>query len=102
VLIAQVATTGGVRAPLAHVANQVFLDLVRDPLQLRASLSAGTPHRVDDEHGLVAFETVMQWYLPFFSKSRNAMYVVVHERRTLVSVMGIGVECRPRRSTVLQ
>lgn len=30
VLIAQVATTGGVRAPLAHVANQVFLDLVRE------------------------------------------------------------------------
>jgi hypothetical protein len=27
VLIAQIATTGGVRAPLAHVANQVFLDL---------------------------------------------------------------------------
>jgi hypothetical protein len=30
VLIAQVATTGGVRAPLAQVANQVFLDLVRE------------------------------------------------------------------------
>lgn len=28
VLIAQLATTAGVRAPLAHVANQVFLDLV--------------------------------------------------------------------------
>ena len=25
VLIAQIATTAGVRAPLAHVANQVFL-----------------------------------------------------------------------------
>ena len=30
VLIAQVATTGGVRAPLAQVADQVFLDLVRE------------------------------------------------------------------------
>jgi hypothetical protein len=30
VLIAQVATTGGVRAPLAQVASQVFLDLVRE------------------------------------------------------------------------
>lgn len=30
VLIAQLATTGGVRAPLAHVANQVFLDLARE------------------------------------------------------------------------
>ena len=30
VLIAQVATSGGVRAPLAHVANQVFLDLARE------------------------------------------------------------------------
>src|SRR5512134_544108 len=27
VLIAQLATSGGLRAPLAHVANQVFLDL---------------------------------------------------------------------------
>jgi hypothetical protein len=27
VLIAQLATSGGIRAPLAHVANQVFLDL---------------------------------------------------------------------------
>jgi hypothetical protein len=30
VLIAQLATAGGVRAPLAHVANQVFLDLTRE------------------------------------------------------------------------
>jgi hypothetical protein len=30
VLIAQLATTAGIRAPLAHVANQVFLDLVRE------------------------------------------------------------------------
>jgi hypothetical protein len=29
VLIAQLATSAGVRAPLAHTANQVFLDLVR-------------------------------------------------------------------------
>jgi hypothetical protein len=28
VLLAQLATTGGLRAPLAHIANQVFLDLV--------------------------------------------------------------------------
>jgi hypothetical protein len=27
VLIAQIATSGGARAPLAHVANQVFLEL---------------------------------------------------------------------------
>ncbi|MFP4601021.1 MAG: hypothetical protein ACLFVJ_22425 [Persicimonas sp.] len=27
VLIAQLATTAGIRAPLAHVANQIFLDL---------------------------------------------------------------------------
>src|ERR1041384_4748843 len=31
VLIAQLATSGGVRAPLAHVANQVFLDLANEP-----------------------------------------------------------------------
>jgi len=30
VLIAQLATTAGVRAPLAHVANQIFLDLVAE------------------------------------------------------------------------
>jgi hypothetical protein len=30
VLIAQLATTGGIRAPLAHIANQVFLDLAAE------------------------------------------------------------------------
>src|SRR6478752_6246246 len=30
ILIAQLATSGGGRAPLAQVANQVFLDLVRE------------------------------------------------------------------------
>jgi hypothetical protein len=30
VLIAQLATAGGARAPLASVANQVFLDLARE------------------------------------------------------------------------
>lgn len=30
VLIAQLATVGGLRAPLAHIANQVFLDLGRE------------------------------------------------------------------------
>jgi hypothetical protein len=30
VLVAQMATTGGVRAPLAHMANQVFLELSRE------------------------------------------------------------------------
>jgi len=30
VLIAQLATSGGMRAPLAHVANQVFLDLANE------------------------------------------------------------------------
>jgi hypothetical protein len=30
ILIAQLATAGGARAPLAHTANQVFLDLVRE------------------------------------------------------------------------
>jgi hypothetical protein len=30
VLIAQLATTGGIRAPLSHIANQVFLDLARE------------------------------------------------------------------------
>jgi hypothetical protein len=30
VLIAQLATSGGARAPLAHVAGQVFLELVRE------------------------------------------------------------------------
>jgi hypothetical protein len=30
ILIAQLATTGGTRAPLAHVAHQVFLDLVHE------------------------------------------------------------------------
>ena len=30
VLLAQLATSGGVRAPLAHVANQVFLELTRE------------------------------------------------------------------------
>jgi hypothetical protein len=30
VLIAQLATTGGVRAPVAHLANQVFVDLARE------------------------------------------------------------------------
>ena len=29
-LIAQLATSGGVRAPLAHIANQVFLELARE------------------------------------------------------------------------
>ncbi len=30
VLVAQLATSGGIRAPLSHVANQVFLDLSRE------------------------------------------------------------------------
>ena len=30
ILIAQLSTTAGVRAPLAHVADQVFLDLARE------------------------------------------------------------------------
>jgi hypothetical protein len=30
VLIAQLATSGGLRAPLAHIANQIFLDLTRE------------------------------------------------------------------------
>jgi hypothetical protein len=30
VLIAQLATSGGLRAPLAHIANQVFLELARE------------------------------------------------------------------------
>jgi hypothetical protein len=30
VLIAQLATSGGVRAPVAHIANQVFVDLARE------------------------------------------------------------------------
>ena len=30
VLIAELATAAGIRAPLAHVANEVFLDLVRE------------------------------------------------------------------------
>jgi len=30
ILIAQLATSRGVRAPLAQIANQVFLDLVRE------------------------------------------------------------------------
>src|SRR3954469_21107826 len=30
VLIAQLATAGGVRAPLAHIANQVFRELARE------------------------------------------------------------------------
>ena len=30
VLIAQLATSGGVRAPLAHLASQVFLELARE------------------------------------------------------------------------
>lgn len=30
VLLAQLATNGGARAPLAHVANQVFLELARN------------------------------------------------------------------------
>lgn len=30
VLVAQLATSGGLRAPLAHVANQVFLDLTQE------------------------------------------------------------------------
>ena len=30
VLIAQLATSGGIRAPVAHLANQVFLDLARE------------------------------------------------------------------------
>lgn len=30
VLVAQLATSGGLRAPLAHIANQVFLDLARE------------------------------------------------------------------------
>jgi hypothetical protein len=30
ILVAQLATSGGVRAPLAHIANQVFLELARE------------------------------------------------------------------------
>lgn len=42
VLVAQLATTGGVRAPLSQIANQVFIDLVRelDRLGFSHNLSA--------------------------------------------------------------
>jgi hypothetical protein len=44
VLIAQIATSGGLRAPLAHVAGQVFMDLARElenqgvPSRVRADM----------------------------------------------------------------
>jgi DNA-binding MarR family transcriptional regulator len=44
VLIAQIATSGGLRAPLAHVAGQVFIDLTRElenqgvPARVRADM----------------------------------------------------------------
>lgn len=44
VLIAQIATSGGLRAPLAHVASQVFMDLTRElenqgvPTKVRADM----------------------------------------------------------------
>lgn len=41
VLIAQLATADGARAPLAHVANQVFLDLVRELEQQGVSRKVG-------------------------------------------------------------
>jgi len=41
VLIAQLATAGGTRAPLAHVANQVFLELVRELEQQGVSRKVG-------------------------------------------------------------
>lgn len=37
ILVAQLATTGGVRAPLAQIANQVFIDLVRELERLGVS-----------------------------------------------------------------
>lgn len=37
ILVAQLATTGGVRAPLSQIANQVFLDLVRELERLGVS-----------------------------------------------------------------
>jgi hypothetical protein len=37
ILVAQLATTGGVRAPLTQIANQVFLDLVRELERLGVS-----------------------------------------------------------------
>ena len=36
VFIAQLATAGGVRAPLVHVASQVFLDLTGELAERRA------------------------------------------------------------------
>lgn len=37
ILVAQLATTGGVRAPLVQIANQVFIDLVRELERLGVS-----------------------------------------------------------------
>ena len=47
VLIAQLSTTAGIRAPLAHVADQVFVELVK--CQQGAINSLLAPHPVQDE-----------------------------------------------------
>jgi hypothetical protein len=45
ILIAQLATSAGARAPLAHVANQVFLELVSE-LKAQGLGNKGSPTTV--------------------------------------------------------
>ena len=75
VFIASLATAGGVRAPLAHVAEQVFLDLTNE-LQNRGvkknviadNLGA---HKVAGVRRAIQRADATLWYLPPYSPDLN-------------------------------
>ena len=93
VLIAQLATAGGVRAPLAHIANQVFVELANElaaqgvsrkvsadmfGMALRAYLrKVRRLNESSTEHGLTLWKAVLD-YLAETPRSRDEVIARFH------------------------
>jgi hypothetical protein len=74
VLIAQLATSGGLRAPLAHVASQVFAELAAELER------EGVPKKVSaDMFGLAlrTYQRRTQWVLPSLTDRGRSLWQVV-------------------------
>jgi hypothetical protein len=93
VLIAQLATSGGVRAPLAHIANQVFVELANELAAQGVSRKVGADmfgmalraylrkvRRLNEsstEHGLTLWKAVLE-YLGETPRSRDEVLARFH------------------------
>jgi hypothetical protein len=93
VLIAQLATSGGVRAPLAHIANQVFVELANELSEQGISRKVGADmfgmalraylrkvRRLNEsstEHGLTLWKAVLE-YLSTGPRTRDEVIARFH------------------------